>query len=219
MWFANRPPEPVIPRLRHGKILGMAEDTATISGTMPSRGIKPYLLIQSGLFLAGFLIGFFLPVPWTIEMLGELVEKFGPHNKLSPTWLFLFILANNATKAFFILLLGIMFGILPVVSVFLNGYVLGIVCLWAVGKAGIASAMKAVIPHGVLEIPTLIISTAYGLWLGVVFARRISQRDWKGAGGQVRHAVTIYFKVAFPLFILAALIETFLIISMGGVSR
>jgi uncharacterized membrane protein SpoIIM required for sporulation len=75
------------------------------------------------------------------------------------------------------------------------------------------------IPHGVLEIPTLIISTAYGLWLGVVFARRISQRDWKGAGGQVRHAVTIYFKVAFPLFILAALIETFLIISMGGVSR
>ncbi|OGO25234.1 MAG: hypothetical protein A2W33_06430 [Chloroflexi bacterium RBG_16_52_11] len=188
---------------------------------MPSRGIKPYLLIQSGLFLAGFLIGFFLPVPWTIEMLGELVEKFGPHNKLSPTWLFLFILANNATKAFFILLLlGIMFGILPVVSVFLNGYVLGIVCLWAVGKAGIASAMKAVLPHGVLEIPALIISTAYGLWLGVVFARRISQRDWEGAGGQVRHAVTMYFKIAFPLFILAAAIETFLIFSMGvGVPR
>jgi hypothetical protein len=43
--------------------------------------------------------------------------------------------------------------ILPVVSVFVNGYVLGIACLWAVGEAGIASVMKAVLPHGVLDIP------------------------------------------------------------------
>jgi len=192
----------------------MAEDTAIRSGAVPSRGIKPYLLIQSGLFLAGFLIGFFLPVPWTIEMLGELVEKFGHYTEPSPIWLFLFILANNATKAFIILLLGIIFGILPVVSVFLNGYVLGIVCLWAVVKAGIASAMKAVLPHGVLEIPALIISMAYGLWLGVEYARRVGRRDWKGAGGQVRHAVTMYFKVAFPLFVIAALVEIMLIASM-----
>jgi uncharacterized membrane protein SpoIIM required for sporulation len=84
--------------------------------------IKLYLLIQSGLFFAGILIGFFLPVPGKMEMLGELAEKFGPYKELSPTWLFLFILANNAAKAFIIiLLLGIMFGILPVVSALLNG--------------------------------------------------------------------------------------------------
>jgi stage II sporulation protein M len=80
--------------------------------------------------------------------------------------------------------------------------------------------IEAVLPHGVLEIPALIISTAYGLWLGVMFARRVSQRDWEGAGGQIRHAVTMYFKVAFPLFVVAALIETFLIISIvGGTPR
>jgi len=56
-------------------------------------------------------------------------------------------------------------------------------CLGAVGKVGMGSVIKAVLPHGVLEIPALIISSAYGLWLGVVFARRISQRDWEGAGG------------------------------------
>ena len=33
---------------------------------------------------------------------------------------------------------------------------------------------------------------------GAVFDRRISQRDREGARGQVRHAVTMYFKVAFP---------------------
>ena len=152
----------------------MAEDTATKSGAMPSQGIKPYLLIQSGMFVVGVLIGFFLPVPGKVGMLGDVAEKFGHYTDLSPMWLFLFILANNAAKAFIILLLGIMFGILPVVSVFLNGYTLGIVCLWAVGESGITSVMNSVLPHGVMEIPALIISTAYGLWLGVVFARRIS---------------------------------------------
>ena len=115
---------------------------------------------------------------------------------------------------------GLFLAGLWVVSALLNGYILGIACLWAVGEAGIASVMKAVLPHGVLEIPALIISTAYGLWLGVEYARRVGQRVWEGAGGQVRHAVTMYFKIAFPLFILAAAIETFLIFSMGvGVPR
>ena len=77
------------------------------------------------------------------------------------------------------------------------------------------SVMMAVLPHGVLEIPALIISTPYGLWLGVEYARRVGRRDWKGAMSQVRHAVTMYFMVAFPLFILVALIETFLIFSLG----
>jgi hypothetical protein len=44
---------------------------------------------------------------------------------------------------------------------------------------------------------------------------RAGRRDWKGAMSQVRHAVTMYFMVAFPLFILVALIETFLIFSLG----
>jgi hypothetical protein len=37
-----------------------------------------------------------------------------------------------------------------------------------------------------------------------------------GFGDQVRHAIRMFFLVAFPLFILAALIETFLIFTMVG---
>ncbi len=70
--------------------------------------------------------------------------------------------------------------------------------------------------YGVLEIPAIILTAAYGLWLGVTFTRRIRQRDLVGFGYQVRHAIRMFFLVAFPLFILAALIETALIISMGG---
>jgi len=37
-----------------------------------------------------------------------------------------------------------------------------------------------------------------------------------GFGDQVIHAIRMFFKFAFPLFILAALIETILIYWMGG---
>ena len=74
---------------------------------------------------------------------------------------------------------------------------------------------KQITPHGVLEIPALILSMAYRLWLGVVFTKRIGQRNWEGAGGQVRYAVAIYFKIAFPLFVAAALVEVVVIGKMG----
>jgi hypothetical protein len=64
------------------------------------------------------------------------------------------------------------------------------------------------------EIPAILISAAYGLWLGVTFTGRISQRDLAGFGYQVRHAIRMFFFIVFPLFILAALIETLLISSM-----
>jgi uncharacterized membrane protein SpoIIM required for sporulation len=70
--------------------------------------------------------------------------------------------------------------------------------------------------HGVLEIPAAIFSAAYGLWLGVTFAKLIRQRDMAGFGDHVLHGTRMFFKIAFPLFILAAFIETFLIFSMGG---
>jgi len=67
----------------------------------------------------------------------------------------------------------------------------------------------------VLEIPAVIIAASYGLWLGVTFVKQIRQRNLVGYGDYVTHAIRMFFKIAFPLFILAALIETFLIFSMG----
>jgi len=126
---------------------------------------------------------------------------------------------KDALENAFILLSGILFGLIPLIAVATNGYVLGVAYLFASGKVGYVQAAKAILPHGVLEIPAVILAAAYGLWLGVTFAKRIRQRDMAGFGDQVIYAIRMFFKIAFPLFILAALIETFLIFSMGGVPR
>ncbi len=81
------------------------------------------------------------------------------------------------------LLSGILFGLIPVIAVATNGTVLGIAYLFASGEVGHAKAVKMVLPRGVLEIPTTILSAAYGLWLGVTFANRIQRRDMAEFGG------------------------------------
>ena len=186
---------------------------------MPERNIARYVVSLTALFVVAFLAGFLAPIPGKMDLLGTLKDSLEPILSLSPWKMFFVILLNNTAKSFAILLSGILFGIVPLVAVATNGYVLGVAYLFASGEVGYVLAAKTVLPHGVLEIPAVILAAAYGLWFGVTFAKRIRRRNMVGFGDQVIHGIRMFFKIAFPLFILAALIETFLIYSMGGVPR
>jgi stage II sporulation protein M len=182
---------------------------------MTKRNIHRYLISLTALFVTAFLLGFFAPIPGKINLFGALKDAFEPFLTLSPWKMFFFILLNNSAKSFAILLSGILFGLVPLVAVATNGYVLGVAYLFASEKVGYVLAAKAVLPHGVLEIPAVIIAASYGLWLGFTFTNQIRQRNLVGFGYQVRHAIRMFFLIAFPLFILSALIETALISSMS----
>ena len=183
---------------------------------MPEWNIVRYVVFLTALFVAAFLAGFLAPIPGKMDLLSELKAFLEPYMPLSSWKMFFFILLNNSVKSFAVLLSGILFGLVPLIAVASNGYILGVSNLFVSGEVGYVQAAKAVLPHGVLEIPAVLLSSAYGLWLGVTFAKRIRRRDMAGFGDQVKHAIKMYFKVAFPLFILAAIIETILIFSMGG---
>jgi stage II sporulation protein M len=179
---------------------------------MHERNIPRYVVVLSALFVASFLAGFVAPIPGKLDLLGTLMESFDPFLTLSPWKLFFVILLNNSAKSFALLLSGILFGLIPLIAVATNGYILGVAYLFASGEVGYVNAAKEVLPHGVLEIPAIILSAAYGLWLGVTFAKRIRWRNLVGFGDQVIHGIKMFFKVVFPLFIIAALIETILIL-------
>ena len=182
---------------------------------MPERNIPRYIVILSALFVASCLLGFLAPIPGKREMLGTLLNSYLPFHSLPPWKMFFFILLNNSAKSFAILLSGILFGLIPLIAVVANGYILGVAYLFASRGVGYVQAAKTILPHGVLEIPAVIVAASYGLWLGVTFARRIKQRNLVGFGNQVRHAIRMFFFIVFPLFVLAAVIETYLIHSMG----
>jgi uncharacterized membrane protein SpoIIM required for sporulation len=183
---------------------------------MPERNIPRYFVSLMALFVTAFLTRFLAPLPGKMGLFGALKKVFEPFLTL-PSWkMFFVILLCNSAESFAVLLSGILFGIVPLIAVSTNGDILGATYIFASGSVGYVKAANEVLPYGVFEILAFLIFAAYGLWLGVTFAKRIRQGDMAGFGDQVIHAISIFFNVAFPLFILAAFIETFLIFSMGG---
>jgi uncharacterized membrane protein SpoIIM required for sporulation len=62
------------------------------------------------------------------------------------------------------------------------------------------------------EIPALLIAASYGLWLGVMFVRRMRGKESTLLRFHIEHAFRRYFAVVFPLLVIAAAIETALIV-------
>jgi uncharacterized membrane protein SpoIIM required for sporulation len=70
-----------------------------------------------------------------------------------------------------------------------------------------------VFPHGVFEIPALLISSSYGPWLGVMVIRRMRGKESTPLRFHIVHAFQRYLAVVFPLLIVAAAVETALIVN------
>ena len=98
---------------------------------MPDRNIPRYVVILSALFVVTFLLGFLAPIPGKLDLLGTVKNAFEPFLTLPPWKMFFVLLLNNSAKSFAILLSGILFGVIPLVAVATNGYILGAAYLFA----------------------------------------------------------------------------------------
>ena len=77
---------------------------------------------------------------------------------------------------------------------------------------GYPKAVLIQLPHGIFKIPALLISAAYGLWLGVMVVRRMRGKESTPLRFHIRHALRQFLAIVFPLLIVAAAIETALIV-------
>ncbi len=182
---------------------------------MPERDLKPYALVLSCIFAAAFLAGAFAPPPARQEVTRIFRFVDGTYRDLAGGTLFLLILANNVIGSFLTLLFGLFLGIVPVMSVASNGLILGVLCRQAGETQGYAKAALAVLPHGIFEIPALLIAASYGLRLGAAVLRLARRKESTPIGPRLLHAVRRYFVVVFPLLVLAAAIETALLLAVS----
>lgn len=170
-----------------------------------------YVLVTSLVFVFAFLSGYSTSIRFPKES-AELVEGFFGSLKftveMSDFSIFLFILLNNSIKAFLIILLGFFFSIVPLIFIYTNGELIGLVFGVFAREHGFGKIMWSVLPHGVLEIPAIILAGSYGIWLGVCFFRKIAYRD--PFGEKFFFAMKKYFKIILPMILAAAVIEGFL---------
>ncbi|RZB29314.1 MAG: stage II sporulation protein M [Candidatus Argoarchaeum ethanivorans] len=157
---------------------------------------------------AGYCYPFYFPEEATasFEDIGGMFEWI---TALHPVLLMLAIFANNALKSFAALLLGLGFGIIPVLFVASNGFIVGLVVNLSSKTEGLLFTVAAITPHGIIEIPMILLSAAIGLRLGCLMFSVIKGKT-ADIKYEVKKSVTFYLHWIMPLLFLSALIECFI---------
>lgn len=139
------------------------------------------------------------------EQLKKIVEKFEGKGAFETVVL---IFANNVLASFLGIALGVFFGVITLMMIFSNAYVIGFVADLSVEKAGLG-ILWSLVPHGVFELPAIFISFGLGLKLGSFF---ISKNPWNELKKRNKHSMKVFILIVVPLLILAAVIEGLLIV-------
>ena len=140
------------------------------------------------------------------ETLGEFVRSFAG---LSKPYLALAIFLNNAVKTLLALVAGVLAGVPPLVLLLINGYVLGLVLHATVESRGLLSFVLAIAPHGILELPAVLLGASIGLMLGARALKRVFGKAAPGLAGDLGRGLRFFTAVIVPMLVLAALIETY----------
>jgi len=171
---------------------------------------KNYIYFAIGIFLIFTLIGFFIPAPEYISekimlYLKQLVELT---QKMNAAELFRFIFSNNIKSTFMGIFMGIFLGIIPFIGLVMNGYLLGFVAAMSVSSEGFGILFN-LIPHGIFELPAIFISLGLGLKLGTFLFKEDKIKSFKD---YVLNSLKVFLLIVLPLLIIAACIESYLII-------
>ena len=174
-------------------------------------GLRAYLLVAVAIFLAFYMLGYLfsaLSPDFTNGAMSSLQNEVSPMKDLSPIGLMLGIFENNAVKTFLVMALGLAFGIVPAIFTLANGLILGIVSGATASKYGILYVAVGTLPHGIVELPMVLISAAIGMKLGTDLFLAILRKK-VNVLNDLKEGLLIYFCWIFPLLFLAAILETF----------
>jgi len=175
------------------------------------RSIRPYILLSVYLFCATAALGFVVSVrnpELAATYVGDVAEKLQWILDLSPPKMMMAIFLNNLFASLMALLLGVGFGIVPFIVVVMNGLVMGLVVHQAMLAGGLAFVIIALLPHGIIELPTVLVCIGVGFRLGHLMIRTLLGRGGD-LEGELLAAIRLLRWVVLLLFV-AAVIETFI---------
>ena len=176
------------------------------------RQMYGYFAVSALLFAAGIWYGMQDPPAFRelilsqLEGLQDAARQIGELEN-EQLGMFAFIFLNNAIKSAIVVYLGLLFGLFPLVFLLINGMVIGFL-LFVMREQGADVAdvlLYGILPHGILELPAIVIACAYGLKLGVLAMRRLAGRD----GGELGY--TLRLTLPLILFLAAVLLAAALV--------
>jgi stage II sporulation protein M len=184
--------------------------------------LLPYLILALLLFTVSLLFGLSTSPELNSGTLEELVQTLKPIvdslGSLGPLALILFIFLNNAIKALISMVLGIVVGLPTLFFVGTNGFIIGVTIAALHSHVGYGIIAASLVPHGIIEIPILLLTSALGLKIGAESVRFLTGQVSSVKTHLVR-SLKIYVKWVLACLFFAAIIEVLItpqIISLVG---
>lgn len=169
--------------------------------------MKHYVIAAAFIFIAGIYLGYAEAdkfqhlLNMQIDRLREVIEGFSQMQNRQ-WWMFLFIFFNNVTVSLLILYAGFFFGIVPIYFLLSNGLLLGYLASSSDLQWG--TFLKGVLPHGMIEIPTLILAGAFGIRFGFLVSENILMLPLSSRRAAASSKLICFLKLTLPLSLVIA---------------
>ena len=168
------------------------------------------LILATSIFFASVVVGAVIGKDTVEALMGELgavLEPLTSTGSLS-ILLLLVIFINNAIKALGLVLLGILVGLPSLLFITVNGFILGGLGCALESVGGLRYVMASFVPHGVIEIPVILLAAALGLTVGMESFRWLARRESR-VKSQLSDCLKVYLRCILPGLAVAAIIEVF----------
>ncbi|MGO4111471.1 stage II sporulation protein M [Paenibacillus sp. YAF4_2] len=193
--------------------------------------MNPYITFGFILFFAGLVVGgtnstFSDYLEQQISALGDVANTLQQSD--NPTLAFMiFIFLNNTIKSIFIIYIGAILGIIPIFFLVMNGMVVGFLLQHVAQTNGTGDMFQVVLgllPHGIIEIPAIVIACAYGMKFGVLLLKALGRLIIPGkeagkSGPEIEYFMIRSIPVVVILtvaLLIAAIIESTISVWVGS---
>ena len=174
------------------------------------KDIKNYIYFTTTLFLLTAIIGFIFPNYFEEQILNFIRQLLELTKDMTAFELVEFITINNIRSSFMAMFFGIILGIVPFAVTIVNGYILGFVAHKTIAVEGIFTLWK-LFPHGIFELPAIMISIAMGFKLGLFPFTSKEKNKKKEFWNYLKLSLTTFILIILPLLIIAGIIEGILL--------
>jgi stage II sporulation protein M len=189
---------------------GDASPSVSFWHNFPEIGYKKWVIISSVIFIIGLLIGLLTPgwdVFGNVDSLEELAETLG---SLSTSDIFIVILIKNIFVLLLCFIFSPVFCLLPILSLFTNGWIISVVGSFFAQEESVTYYLVGILPHGIFEIPALILGQAAALSLGAMTIASVISKEKRGRLFFNLRNNLKYLLIALLLLVPAAIIETYI---------
>jgi stage II sporulation protein M len=210
-----------INKVRYNNCLAL-EYTMQVIQIIRQKVLIRNLILAASIFFISLILGTLIGqniVEGIMGQLGTILEPLALTGKLT-ILLFFIIFINNAIKALGIIFLGILLGLPPLLFIVLNGFILGGLGSALESVNGWRYVMASFVPHGMIEIPVILLAAALGFTVGMESLKWLIRRESQ-VKLQLSNGLKVYVRWILPGLAVAAIIEvlvTPLLIGLVNVS-